>query len=174
MNLDEAQKLAALWVSAQNDVATFIRAFIRDADQANDVLQQVAMKIVRKFDRYDPERPFTPWAIAVAKNEVLAHLRSERADRLVFDVSTVERVADVVEQRLQNDGPYGDALRHCIEQAEPRGKRALELHYSKGMKTAAIADEMSMTPGAVRMLLCRVREALRICIEARLASRGES
>jgi DNA-directed RNA polymerase specialized sigma24 family protein len=35
------------------------------------------------------------------------------------------------------------------------------------MKSSAIAEEMMLSAGAVRMLLCRVRETLRRCIERR-------
>jgi DNA-directed RNA polymerase specialized sigma24 family protein len=46
----------------------------------------------------------------------------------------------------------------------------IELRYRRGMKSQAIADEMTLSSGAVRMLLCRVRETLRRCIERRLAA----
>jgi DNA-directed RNA polymerase specialized sigma24 family protein len=36
------------------------------------------------------------------------------------------------------------------------------------MKSNAIAEEMTLSSGAVRMLLCRVRETLRRCIERRV------
>lgn len=172
MNVDDAQKLAALWVSAQSDVATFIKAFIRNSEDANDVLQQVAMKIVRKFDKYDQTRPFSPWVIAVAKREVFTYLRRQSADRHVFDDDLVHRIADVIEQRIGDDDLYESALRDCVEKSDPRGQRVLDLHYGKGVKTATIAEDMSMTPGAVRMLLCRVREELRQCIEERLSQQG--
>lgn len=172
MKIEDAEKLAGLWVSVQDDVATFVSAFIRNPEDAKDVLQLVAMKVVRKFEMYNQARPFKPWAIGVAKREIQTYLRRQSSDRHVFSDDLVQRIAEVVEQRLLDDDVYREALRDCVEQAQPRGREALQLHYGKGLKTAQVAEQLNMGSGATRMLLCRVREALRQCIEERLAREG--
>jgi RNA polymerase sigma-70 factor (ECF subfamily) len=60
-------------------------------------------------------------------------------------------------------------LRHCLDQLQGRSKRVIELRYRRGLKSRAIAQEMTLSSGAVRMLLCRVRESLRHCIERQMA-----
>jgi RNA polymerase sigma-70 factor (ECF subfamily) len=63
--------------------------------------------------------------------------------------------------------PVREALSKCLEQLKGRSKRVIELRYRRGMKSSRIADEMTLSAGAVRMLLCRVRQGLRRCIERR-------
>jgi RNA polymerase sigma-70 factor (ECF subfamily) len=152
-------------------VAAFLRSVV-DAAHVSDVLQQVAVKLVRNFDRYDAERPFTPWAIGIAKNEVLAWRRQQATDRHRFSDEIVQRVADAFAETSAAEQPRREALQECLKQVDGRGRTALDLYYGQGGKSADVAKAMQLTNGALRMLLCRVREAIRRCIQQRLDAEG--
>jgi RNA polymerase sigma-70 factor (ECF subfamily) len=163
----QAEQFAALWTAAQPTISAFIRTLIRDFQQADEVLQRVAVTLVRKFDQYDPSRPFGAWAIGVAKYEVLYFRRERATDKHLFGDDIVEQIAARYESFAEDVDPVRDALKHCLDQLKGRSKRIIDMRYAKGMRAVAIADEMTLSPGAVRMLLCRVREKLRRCIERR-------
>ncbi len=156
MRTKDAERLAVLWTVAQSDVAAFLRSVI-DSQHVPDLLQQVAVKLVRNFDRYDDSRPFTPWAIGIAKHEVLAWRRRRATDRLRFGDEIIERVAGAFSQATSAELPLHDALRECLQQVEGRGRKALDHYYGDGMPTADVAAALKMSGGALRMLLCRVR-----------------
>ena len=48
-------------------VAAFVLSIIPDFHQAEDVLQQVAVVLVREFGQFDTSRPFLPWALGIAQ-----------------------------------------------------------------------------------------------------------
>ena len=169
MQPQQAEQFAALWTAAQPTISAFIRTLIPHYQQADEVLQRVAVTLVRKFDQYDPSRPFGAWAIGVAKYEVLYYRRERATDKHLFGDEIVEQVASRYELFTEDIDPIREALRHCLEQLKGRSKRVIELRYRRGMRSNAIAEEMLLSPGAVRMLLCRVREKLRHCIERRTA-----
>jgi len=131
------------------------------------VLQRVAVTLVRKFDKYDPSRSFTAWAVGFAKFEVLYFRREKATDKHLFGDDVVEQIAVRYEDLAEEVDPVREALSKCLEQLKGRSKRVIELRYRRGMKSSRIADEMMLTSGAVRMLLCRVRQSLRRCIERR-------
>jgi RNA polymerase sigma-70 factor (ECF subfamily) len=170
MQPHQAEQFAALWTAAQPTIAGFIRTLIPDYLQADEVLQRVAVTLVRKFDQYDSSRAFTSWAVGVAKYEVLYFRRERATDKHLFGDDIVEQIASRYEVLAEQIDPVRDALRHCLDKLEGRSKRVIELRYRRGMKSAAIAEEMRLSSGAVRMLLCRVRETLRNCIERRVAN----
>jgi RNA polymerase sigma-70 factor (ECF subfamily) len=145
---------------------------VPDFQQAEEVLQRVAVALVRKFDQYDSNRPFAAWAIGVAKYEVLYYRRERATDRHVFNDEIVEGIALSYQRFAEDADPFREALERCLEQVQGRGKRALHLRYAKGLASPAVAREMRLTSGAVRMLLCRVRQALRDCIERRVGDLG--
>jgi RNA polymerase sigma-70 factor (ECF subfamily) len=170
MQPHQAERFAALWTAAQPTIAAFIRTLLPDYQQADEVLQRVAVTLVRKFDQYDQARPFAAWAVGVAKYEVLYYRRERATDKHRFGDEIVEQIASRYELLAEEVDPVREALRLCLDQLKGRSKRVIELRYRRGMKSNAIAEEMSLSAGAVRMLLCRVRESLRRCIERRLAS----
>jgi RNA polymerase sigma-70 factor (ECF subfamily) len=169
MQPHQAEQFAALWTTAQPTVAAFIRMLIPDYQQADEVLQRVAVTLVRKFDHYDPSRPFGAWAVGVAKYEVLYYRRERATDKHLFGDDIVEQIASRYEVLAEDVDPLREALRQCVDQLKGRSKRVIDLRYRRGMKSSAIAEEMVLSSGAVRMLLCRVRESLRRCIERRIA-----
>jgi RNA polymerase sigma-70 factor, ECF subfamily len=169
MQPHQAEQFAALWTAAQPTISAFIRTLIPDYQQADEVLQRVAVALVRKFEQYDPSRPFGAWAIGVAKYEVLYFRRERATDKHVFSDDIVDQIATRYEVYAEDIDPIREALRDCLAQLKGRSKRVIELRYRSGMRSNAIADEMTLSPGAVRMLLCRVREKLRGCIERKMA-----
>jgi RNA polymerase sigma-70 factor, ECF subfamily len=168
----QAEQFAALWTAAQPTISAFIRTLIPNYQQADEVLQRVAVTLVRKFDQYDQSRPFGAWAVGVAKYEVLYYRRERATDKHLFGDTIVEQIASRYELFADEIDPIREALRHCIQELKGRSKRVIELRYRRGMRSDAIANEMTLSSGAVRMLLCRVREKLRYCIERRMAAQG--
>jgi RNA polymerase sigma-70 factor, ECF subfamily len=172
MEPHQAEQFAALWTAAQPTITSFIRMLIPDYQQADDVLQRVAVTLVRKFDQYDPTRPFAAWAVGVAKFEVLYYRRERATDRHLFGDEIIENIASRYELLVDDVDPIREALQRCLDQLKGRSRDVIELRYRRGMKSNSIAEEMTLSAGAVRMLLCRVRETLRRCIERRIAGQS--
>lgn len=168
MDLNHSEQCAALWTAAQPTIAAFVRTLMPDFQQAEEVLQRVAIVMVRKFEEYDPARPFAAWAIGFAKNEVLYYRRQQANDKHLFDDELVERIAVTYEKLVEEVDPIREALGLCVEHLQGKSRRVIELRYARGHTSDEIARRMKLTPGAVRVLLHRVRQALRQCIERRV------
>jgi RNA polymerase sigma-70 factor, ECF subfamily len=169
MTPKEVEELAAHWTAVQSTVAAFVRTLVTDFHQSEDILQRVAVTLVRKHDQYDRTRPFVAWAIGVAKLEVLMFFHQQSKDRLVFDDMLVARIAESHEAAAQLSVPTPRFLAECIEQLDGRARQAIQLRYADNLRTAQIARAMAVTDGAARMILSRARTLLRNCLEARIA-----
>lgn len=163
----DTEEFAALWAKSHSTVAAFVRSLTPNSDQAEEVLQRVAVTLVRKFTDYDRQRSFSAWAIGIAKNEVLYFRRQRATDKHMFDDDLVSQVATSY-QAIAEEDPAKEVLAGCLEQVTGRARHALLLRYFNGLTSEKIAAEMQLSSGAVRMLLCRTRMALRECIERRL------
>lgn len=169
MQTEQAEQFASLWTAAQPTVTAFVRTLIPQYQEADEVIQRVAVALVRKYDQYDPTRSFAAWAIGVAKFEVLYFRRERATDRHLFGDDIVEQVAGQYEILAEEADPLRDALQHCLAQLGGRARQVVELRYRRGMASHRIAQEMEVSSGAVRMLLSRVRDTLRRCIKKHLA-----
>ena len=168
MNTEQAERFAILWADAQPALSAFVRSIVPDFQQAEEVLQRVAVTLVRKFDQYDPGRSFGAWAIGVAKYEVLYYRRQRANDKHLFDDELVERIAAGYQRFAVDADPYREAMEHCLDRADGKSRQAIELRYAHGLDYESVSQVLKLSPGATRMLLCRVRQALRECVEARL------
>ncbi|NLF06844.1 MAG: sigma-70 family RNA polymerase sigma factor [Pirellulaceae bacterium] len=167
MTPKQFEELAAHWTRAQRTVAAFVRTIINDFHNSEEVLQRVAVTLVRKYEQYDPQRPFVAWAIGCARYEALAFMRELGNERLLFDNTLVEQIAETYEQSDRDQSPLSQFLDECVEELDGRSRQAIQLRYEGNLKTANIAREMNISDGAARMLLSRARTLLRKCVESR-------
>lgn len=173
MDLRQSELFATLWVSSLPSITAFVRTLTPDFQQAEEILQRVAVMLVRKFDEYDPTRPFAAWAIGFAKNEILYYRRQRATDKLVFDEDIIEKIAVTYKQIIAEIEPMREALGNCVDELQGRSRQVIELRYGSGLNSGQIAARMKLTAGAVRVLLYRVRAVLRDCIERRVALEPE-
>jgi len=165
MKPEEAEELTALWTSTQPVVAAFIRTLVSNLNDSEALLQRTAVTLVRKFPEYDRQRPFSAWAVGVAKFEVLAYWRERSSDRHVFDAALVEQITESYRRLAQDRLPVRELLTQCIGALAGRAREAIRLRYAAQMSTLQLASELNMSHGAARMLLTRARSALRQCME---------
>lgn len=174
MDAVRSEQFTTLWTAAQPTITAFIRTLVPDFQQAEEVLQRVAIALFRKFDQYDAQRTFAAWAVGVAKYEVLYYRRQYATDRHVFNDELVEELSSSYERLVDEADPIREALEICLDELRGRPKKAIVLKYEQGLESSAIASRLRISTGAVRILLWRARAALRECVERKMdAKRAE-
>ncbi len=156
------------WTRAEPSVGRFVRSFIRDSAEAEDVLQEVALVIVDRYSFYDSTQPFIGWALGIARRVVWTHLRNKYHDRDLNLQEAIDQVSNAFERLDPHVQDMKDALAHCVKKVGGEGRRALHLRYENGLELKQIAERLQKSPSAIGVLLYRVRSALRECIDRHL------
>ncbi len=169
---DPVKRMTIEWTRAQPSVGRFVRSFLRDRVEADDVLQEVALVVVDKFEDWDSERPFVGWALGIARRVVLAHLRGKYRDRNVEFSDAIDQVALSFEKLEPQAELMKDSLADCLGQVHGQSRRVLSLRYTEGLELKQIADQLGMTASNVGVMLHRVRAALRKCVDQKLRAEG--
>lgn len=173
VNDAEHERFTRCWTQAQAAIAGYISAVVGDPHQADDVLQDVAVTLLRKFAHYDPARPFIAWAMGVAKMQILSTRRDlGRSARRLSD-GMVEQLAAEWLEVLPEADPRSFALAACVERLAPHSRELVLLRYRQALDPAAIAARLGRSVGAVRTALSRLRMSLHECVERRMATGGE-
>ena len=173
-NRDDKPGLALLWVQSQPAVSAFIRSAVRDGHAADDLLQQVAVITTREFENYDHSRPFTNWAIGIAKMQVLSYIRDKGRDRLYFDDDLLSVIADAHSEMKAKSGPRLDALESCMQRVQAKSRQLIEMRYLRNLSLQQISHQSDLTVNAVRSALHRIRNALARCISDKLGQGGDA
>lgn len=153
------------FVRCQDHLYTYIASLVPDPRDVAELFQQTSLRLLESWKKFDPQRPFMPWACAVALNEVRTFARRQRrrgqllSDALLVAVSEAQFKAEsLVDTRL-------DALSECLEKL-PRSRRALVAQcYSGECSVKEIAASMSLRPQALYKRLERIRRELYQCME---------
>ncbi len=167
--MNDSERFTREWTRAQPVVSSFIGAVVRDFNSAEDLLQDVAVVLLKRFSEYDPSRSFTGWALGIARLKVLEAKRAPH-DLLAADPQHLETLALAHEELSPEIERSKAALRECLQTIKGRALTLLKLRYDRAIKPQAIAAEMGMNPGAVRVMLTRTRQTLFDCIQKQLAS----
>ena len=166
--MDSQEKFTRLWTEAQPLVAAYIHSLVFDFHEAEDLLQEVAVILLRKFPEYSPERPFVRWAIGAARFEVLAARRRHARSRIAYSPELLDRVSEAYEELAPELEQRAFALRECLGEIHGRARDLLLLRYERSLKPGAISERLGIAAVAVRVMLTRTRASLRKCIERKL------
>ncbi|MEM8886323.1 MAG: sigma-70 family RNA polymerase sigma factor [Planctomycetota bacterium] len=151
--------------------------YLGNRADAEDLAQEVFLRVYRARDRYRPEAKFTTWLYRIAVNTSLNELRNrknrptqgaatlqgagaeESAGVSVADPSLDEPLAVVEQDELH------DQVRAAVEELPERQRMAILLNKFHGLSYEELAETMEMTIPGVKSLLVRARENVRRHIE---------
>jgi len=144
---------------------------------AEDVVQEVFIKIVRHCDSFSGESPFEAWLWSIVRNSMNDHFRRIKARPTVNmteeEWGTLQNESAAM--RTYDPPPKGETLEDCVgnafaEFAKKFSERAHVLSLAMdGFDTAHIAAVIDRTPGATREFISqsrkKIEEFMRPCKE---------
>jgi RNA polymerase sigma-70 factor (ECF subfamily) len=147
-------------------VRLLLNRWTRGRIPADDLAQEVFLRVFRARSTYEPNAKFSTWLSTIVKNVALNAGRSNRrAAELTRRVSAVMRVRNGEAETMPSHGIERAELRSVVRlamnQLSDRQQTAIALYWGQGMSYAGIADTMSVSPQAVKSLLHRARVRLR-------------
>ena len=145
-------------------------AVVLDAHTAEDVFQEVLLRALRMRDSFSDQGGVLAWARETARNLGIDQVR--RAGRL--DAILSERALDAMDARLEElvdvQRQRVEAMRECMEKLPEESRALLRMRYDEGRKGEELARLMRLGEAAIYKKLSRLHQALRKCIDKRLAT----
>ena len=141
-----------------DDVLNYVRRFVKDHHEAEDITQTVFAKVMKAIGRYEPrEVPFQAWILRVARNAALDHLRSRRAIPCEEVRATDESHENTGTERLRS-------LRDALDRLPDQQREVLILRHIAGLSPGEIATVLDKTEGAIDGLHHRGRGSLKAAL----------
>lgn len=165
------EEVAQKWTASLPAVAAFVRSLTHNFHDAQDILQEIAIVVVRKYSDYDQARPFVAWVIGIARNEVLAYRRQLSMQNRIFDDATVEQITQAFAEHGEKLDPLAEALEDCVKRVPERSRRLLELRYINDLPYEQMANTLGASVTSIKVAMHRLRAGLRACVERHPAAR---
>ncbi|MGA2806507.1 MAG: sigma-70 family RNA polymerase sigma factor [Terracidiphilus sp.] len=150
----------------------FLFRMVRNQAIAEELAQEVFLRVYRSRESYRAEAKFTTWLYRIATNLAVNHARDtkhERAAQTLYldapdeETGTTPDVADAepsVEQRLLRDERMAAIRTHVMALPE-RQRMAVLMHKYQGMDYRQIGEVLKLSESATKSLLFRAYQTLR-------------
>jgi RNA polymerase sigma-70 factor (ECF subfamily) len=182
---DSASAFEELMLRYQGRLVTVLEYLVGSRDQAEDLAQEVFLRVYRARKRYVPGAKFSTWLFTIANNVASNALRTRSRRREVNlaardsglrDASPLEGMIQAssgqIPARQLDKAEMRDIVRMALEVLNDRQRAAVLLNKFEGMSYADIAEAMELSPQAIKSLLSRARGNLRDVLEPYL-ERGD-
>jgi RNA polymerase sigma-70 factor, ECF subfamily len=180
---DDARAFEELMLRYQTRVVSLLAHLTGRPDLAEDLAQDVFLRIYRARKRYVPGAKFSTWLFTIAGN-VASNAQRSRARRHEVNLPSspgdsssmpIESMAvaasGLMPTRQLDKSELREAVQHAIQTLGERQRMAVLLAKFEHFSYAEIAEVMDLSPEAVKSLLSRARGRLREVLEPYL-SRG--
>ena len=155
----------ALYREHSARVVGLCRLLLDDPQEAQEVAQEVFLKLVRTYDSVDRPAEWGPWLTRVALNACRDRQRSAwwRWRRLrgtaIEDVEMVDHQA--TPEQVALSGEIRERVWHIFRQLPSRQREVFVLRHLEGYSFPEMAEALGLTTGSVKRHLFRAIQRLR-------------
>jgi RNA polymerase sigma-70 factor (ECF subfamily) len=169
VDVARTEMLVRLLSRHQNDLFRYIFALLPHEEDARDVLQETCVALYRKFEEYEPDKPFLAWAYCFAYLEILKQReRNQRGSRLLS--------RDLVEHLAREREAYEPvlharllALQQCLEELPTADRELIHQRYQQKARSEELVRQLQTSRRTLFRNLDRIRRVLHECINRRIA-----
>jgi RNA polymerase sigma-70 factor (ECF subfamily) len=167
--------LSSEFLAGRHELMAFVYGLVRDPQAAEDVFQEVWIRLAEAAEQEVEIRETAKWCRGVARNLILHHWRAKRSAKVVVDSRIIDLAERAFEEReaTVTDPPRKRALVDCVKGLPEKSRAVIELKYDRGLAGGEVARRLGSTYNAVMRTLSRVRKVLAKCVEKKLALVGE-
>lgn len=146
-------------------VRDYVRMMVKDNDVADDLTQEVLIKVVKVLDegRYTDKGRFLPWVLRIAHNRVLDYFRAQKQNKTVsessagFDILGSKNFAEPsIEESIILD-QRAEEVRALVEELPDEQREVVKMRYYEGLSFKEIAEQTGVS---INTALGRMRYAL--------------
>lgn len=166
----DAESFSVLLNRNRNYVLQCLSRMVRNKDDAQDLAQDVFIRVYRARSSYQPTARFSTWLYRIAMNVALNHFRDEKRmqDSLSLDVpegvrvqrKAADRSLSTEDRLIRKELVLG--VRRAIRTLPPKQRAVVMMQRYEEMDYAGISAVLGTTAAAVKAMMFRANKTLRI------------
>lgn len=155
-------------------IINYIYRFTSNRQDAEDLTQEVFLKVYRSAARYEPKSKFSTWLYTIASNVCVDYKRKSKNNPLIHALPVINKpdenddaiceikdssggsVEDLVEQKITDD-----KIKALLSELPETQRLALTLKVYENKSYSEIAEILDCTIPAVESLIFRARQTLK-------------
>lgn len=153
-----------LFARYQPRIYGFIRSLVVGRADAEDLLQETASVLWRRFDEFQPGSNFLAWALATARFQVMYFRQRQQRDVLRFSDKFLDAVGADTAQAVSQLGEMQELLERCMDKLPDADRELFDLRYRTDLTPKDLAAQLGRPQSTVYNAVNRIRRVLAECV----------
>lgn len=142
------------WQTYQKQLLSFVRAKVNKREDAEDILNDVFVSLIKKADAQDMPKHVAGWLYHVTKNKIIDYYRTHKT----FEALPEDLTAETEDSNSISQLSF--CLLPMIKDLPATYQQVLMLSEIEGKTNQAVADELGLSLSAVKSRILRGRKKL--------------
>ena len=158
----------------KNLVYSIILRMTNDREEANDLAQDVFVKVYRNLDKYYPDFKFSTWVIRITTNHVIDYRRKKRQETVSFEEVDYDIAAEDSPEQTYLEKERKRKLSVVVQELPDMYKIPIVLYHQQGLSYQEIADVINEPLSKVKNRIFRGRKMLKDALTGNGMKDGET
>ncbi len=166
---DRTRQFLQLLGQHEQALVSYIFLLVPSWSDAEDIAQEVRVRLWDQFDEYDPDRDFGAWSRTIARYLVMAWRKKEsRRGLVVMSPEFLDAIESHFDPMVTSRSDRGRALEYCLDRISEASRKLLLDWYAGTQKVREVAASHGKSYDAARKAVLRTRKALAKCVARQL------
>ena len=149
----------------KNLVYSVILRMINDYEEANDISQEVFIKVYKNLAKYQPEYKFSTWIMRITTNHVIDYLRKRKQETVNIEDVDYELSSSSNPEREYLEKEQSEIFAKAIGKLPEMYRLPIVLYHIKRFSYQEIADMLNIPLSKVKNRIFRGRRLLKDILE---------
>lgn len=149
----------------KNLVYSVVLRMVNDTEEANDLAQEIFIKLYKNLDKYQPEYKFSTWLIRISTNHVIDYHRKRKQETVSIEEMPYEVTNYMTPEKEYVKKEEIKQLECAIKTLPDLYKIPIVLYHQQGLRYQEIADAIGEPLSKVKNRIFRGRKMLRESLE---------
>lgn len=150
------KQFEALWDEFSFELGNFIKSKVSQVHDAEDILQEVFIKIFKNIDQLEKQSALKSWMYKITRNTIIDYYKKKRD--LPVAPETMHFIEDEVEEEDNMNDQITGCLKKMIFEVPEKYQQVYDLHENKKMKHKEIGEELNISLSTSKVRLMRAKE----------------
>lgn len=148
--------ITELWNEFNTELLKFIKSRVNKQQDAEDILQDVYVKIFKKIGTLQKKSEVKSWIYQISRNAIIDFYRKKKDLPVSPDnLSLVDDKSDT-EENMNSD--IAECLTHMLFDLPEKYREVYDLYENQNMKHKEIVDKLNISESTSKMRLLRAKE----------------
>jgi len=155
--------------ACQHRIYAFILTLVPNWSDADDLMQETAEVMWRKFQDIGQVNDFCAWGKTIARNKVMNFYAKKKRERILFDDSLLNDVVEREEKASLQAELRVRALQKCLQRLRSNDRHLIQVLYGHDITLRELAEEVKRPIQGLYKAMARIHHSLLECVRRSLA-----